>query len=140
MDDVSVFALLLRLVVSLGVVLGIMAVAAAVLRRSRGFGMGAGRGARRRPAEVEVLHRQPLGKRACLAVVRTGERALVLGVTEQSVTLLADAPADDLAPLYVEAPRTVPLGGDGTTSNGASTGPTWTAFIEQLRDRTVRRS
>jgi flagellar protein FliO/FliZ len=135
MDDVSVFSLLLRLVVSLGVVLGIMAVAAAVLRRGRGFSLGGGRGVRRMPAEVEVLHRQPLGKRASLAVVRAGDRGLVLGVTDQSVTLLMTAEADELAPLHIEAPRTVPLGGADDAA-----GPTWTVFVEQLRERTVRRS
>ena len=55
---------------------------ARLVRRPLG-GRGAG--------ALAVLARQPLTRGASVAVVRVGERALVLGVTDQNVTLLAEA-------------------------------------------------
>lgn len=129
--DLSSFSLLLRLVVSLGVVLVLVRVAAGLLQRSTGIGPRRRRG----PAEVEVLLRQPLGRRAAISVVRAGERALVLGVTEHTITLLAEDDTDALVPVVPDAPGTAPRGGGGS----APARPTWTAFVDALRDRTVRR-
>ena len=50
---------------------------------------------------TEVLSRQALSRAASVVVVRVGEKALVLGVTEQQVNLIAETelPAeDDAAP------------------------------------------
>lgn len=129
--DVSLFSLFFRLVVSLGVVLVLMRVAARLLQRSGGMG-----GRRRRgPADVEVLLRQPLGRRASINVVRAGGRALLLGVTEHSVTLLAEDDPDVLVPLAPETPRTA-----SPADGSASATSAWTAVVDALRDRTVRRS
>jgi flagellar protein FliO/FliZ len=74
-----------RIVISLGVVLVLMWALAKVVRRPlNGRGAGA----------VAVLARQPLTRGASVAVVRVGERAYVLGVTDQSVSLLAEAEPD----------------------------------------------
>lgn len=128
--DVSLFSLFLRLTVSLGVVLVLVRVAAGMLQRAS----GAGPRRRRGPAEVEVLLRQQVGRRASVTVVRAGGRALVLGVTDQSVTLLAEDDPDVLVPPAPESPRTA------TTADGrASASPAWTAVIDALRDRTARR-
>src|SRR3546814_7326732 len=65
-----------------------------------------GGGRRRRgPAEVEVLLRQPVGRRSSITVIRAGNRALVLGVTDQSITLLAEEDPDVLVPLAPETPK-----------------------------------
>jgi len=153
--DTSLVALLIRVVVSLGVVLAVMAGAAAVLRRSGVVGVApAGRrGMRRRGASVEVIARHGLSRTSSLAVVRLGERALVLGVTEHQVTLLTEIdPAElDASPNLDdspggwgvsprqgrrEPPTTVGPAGPGI---GAGTLP-WKVVLEELRERTVRRS
>ena len=81
--------LLLRVVVALVSVLGL------VWLFSRG--MTRGRGRRLVPGMTEVLSRQALSRAASVVVVRVGDKALVLGVTEQQVNLIAetDLPAED---------------------------------------------
>jgi flagellar protein FliO/FliZ len=152
--DTSLVALLVRVVVSLGVVLAVMAGAAAVLRRSGVVGrVPAGRRGTRRGGAVEVIARHGLSRTASLAIVRLGERALVLGVTEHQVTLLTEVDPDELdAPPDPdespggwgvsprqgrrEPPTTVGPAGPG---NGPGALP-WKVVLEGLRDRTVRRS
>ena len=136
--DVSLLALLVRVVVSLGVVLAVMAAAAAVLRRSGVVGTGpAGRrGMRRRNLPLEVIARHGLSRGSSLAVVRLGERALVLGVTEHQVTLLTEVdPAELDAPPDPDELFAGPAG----PGIGPGTLP-WKVALEQLRERTVRRS
>ncbi len=81
--------LLLRVVVALVSVLGL------VWLFSRG--MTRGRGRRLVPGMTEVLSRQVLSRAASVVVVRVGDKALVLGVTEQQVNVLGetDLPAED---------------------------------------------
>jgi flagellar biosynthetic protein FliO len=135
MEDVSLLALLARLVVSLGVVLALMVAAAAVLRRRALPGLGAGR---RRVAPIEVIARHVLGKGASVAVVRAGDQTLVLGVTETSVRVLAEADPDAFVtpgdgPEQGGGHRTALPGGDRRL------GSAWTVFVDTLRERTVRR-
>src|SRR3954447_18893580 len=102
-------ALLGRFVLAMGVVLGLMVLAGKVAR-NRGL-VGGRRNGR---ATIEVLARQPFGKSASVAVVMAAGRALVLGVTDTSVTVLAEADPEaidiDLTPSS-EAKRTGPSGG-----------------------------
>ncbi len=79
------FEIALRIFFSLLVVLLLMWALAKVARRPL-----AGRGG----AALSVLARQPLSRGAAVAVVRVGERAYVVGVTDQNVTLLAEADPD----------------------------------------------
>jgi flagellar protein FliO/FliZ len=72
----------LRIFFSLAVVLVLMWALARVARRPL-----AGRGG----GAMAVLARQALTRGASVAVVRVGEKAYVLGVTDQNVTLLAEA-------------------------------------------------
>jgi flagellar protein FliO/FliZ len=133
--DTSLVVLLVRVVVSLGVVLAVMAGAAAVLRRSgvAGTAMAGKRGTRRRAA-VEVIARHGLSRSASVTVVRMGERALVLGVTEHQVSLLAE-----IDPAELDAPPDDAAAGPAGPGIGAGALP-WKVALEQLRDRTVRRS
>ena len=138
MEDVSVVSLVVRVVVSLGVVLAIMAGAAAVLRRGGfgGAGGGGGMGRSRAKNSVEVLGRVSLGRNSSVTVVRVGGRALVLGVSEQNVTLLTETdPAELTATPNVdpESPGTAAPAGFPPASSA------WKAVVEQLRERTVRR-
>ena len=121
----STLALLLRLVVSLVVVFGLMAGCAALMRRS---GLG-GPSARRRGLPVEVLARYALGRRASVAVVRTGGRGLVLGITDHTVTLLAEGDPDDFVP---------PAPPDSSPRTDSNPNP-WRALLATAQDRTARR-
>ena len=131
MDETSLPALLVRVIVSLGVVLGVMAAAAAMLRRSGVAGVGPRRGAPAR--RIEVLARHGLGRNAAVTVIRLGSRGLILGVTESQVTLLAETD-----PAGFEAPTPENPEAPGTAPSSASAA--WKAVLEALRERTVRRS
>ena len=133
--DTSLIALLVRVVVSLGVVLALMAGAAAVLRRSGLTGTaGAGRRGLRRPLPVQIVSRHGLSRGASITVVRLGDRGLVLGVTDHQVTLLTE-----IDPAELEAPPDEQAAGPPAPGIGAGSLP-WKVAIEQLRERTVRRS
>lgn len=127
MSTGSTLAMLARLVVSLGIVLALMAAAAAVLRRT---GAAGGTGGRRRGLPVEVVARHAVGRRSSVALVRAGGRGLVLGVTDHTITLLAETDADALLPPDPpEQPARTPV---------APANP-WTALLDTVRERTVRR-
>jgi flagellar protein FliO/FliZ len=87
----------LRMVISLAVVLCLLFVLARFTRRGRPRGKG---------PQMAVLSRTSVGSKASVAVVQLGERALVVGVTEQSVTLLSEATVAELAPEADEEPAT----------------------------------
>lgn len=110
----------LRMIVSLGIVLALMYIAARLLNRSRGgapvkarkarsvarsrgagslaaalpkLARSGGRRSPRRRARLEVIARQPLGKTASVAVVRVADRTMLLGVTDSAVQLLGEIDA-----------------------------------------------
>ncbi|MCI2240598.1 flagellar biosynthetic protein FliO [Paenibacillus sp. TRM 82003] len=146
-----------RMSVSLVAVLGLLWLGARWLRRSRAVGAAT--------SGLEVLSRVGVGAKAGVAVVRIGERALVVGVTEQQVTLLTEAPAADLLPApqvepdqvveipaetVAATPAVVPAVATArpaavatarpTALNGSALSPaTWTKAVDVLRERTTRR-
>lgn len=122
--------LYLRVAVSLAVVLGLLALAARAARRG-----GLGSRGPRSTARIEVVARQGLGRGSAVVVVRVAERALVLGVTDTSVTLLTDADPDVIDVEEPAAPGMVPAAGALRTPQSA-----WKDTLEQLREKTVRRS
>lgn len=71
----------LRLIASLAVVVGLMILLARVASRRMRGGSG---------SVVKVLHRQPLTRGSGVAVVEVAGRMLVLGTTEQQVSLLTE--------------------------------------------------
>ena len=125
MEDLSVVALLGRLVVALVVVFGLMALAARVARR-RGLGSTSSTPSTR----IEVLARQGLGRTSSVQLVRVAGRTLVLGVTESSVQVLGEAD-----PLLLAAESAL----EPDPALRAST-PGWGPFVEALKERTVRRA
>lgn len=129
MASASTLMLFVRLILSLVVVIGLMWVAANVLRK-RGF---AGVASRRGPKgpELELLARRPLGRNASIAVVRVGDRSLVVGVTDHQVTKLGDVEITDID-LDEDNTWTVSSG-----ANGPATA--WKTMLEQMRNRTARR-
>ncbi len=79
--------LTVRLVVSLAVVVGLLLLLAKFgARKFRGNAQ----------ALVHVVHRQPLSRTSAVAVVTVGSRVLVLGTTEQQVSVLAELDPDEL--------------------------------------------
>ncbi len=128
MDGVSAIQLVLRVVISLVVVVALMLAFSSFLKRGNGIG-----GIGRRRGAIEVVARQGLSKNASITLVRAGNRALVLGVTESNITLLLDSDPEDL----IEEPERL-----GTAAPRIPPGsfPTWKNLIDSMRDRTVRRS
>ena len=122
----------LRLVASLAVVLGLLALAAKAAKSS---GLGNG-GSRRSTAPVAVLARQGLAKSASVVVVRAADRALVLGVTDHAISLLAEVDPSAMEPTSPEPARTPVL--VGAPDAGPVRSPSWRNAIDALRDRTVR--
>jgi flagellar protein FliO/FliZ len=145
MEDVSVVALLVRLVVSLGVVLVLMAIAARLLARQSPGRRIARNG---RPVPIQILARQSLSKNSSVAVVQAGGKALIVGVTDAQVTLLAQSDIENVVePDVEEDPATTITAAAGTRSpwalprdGGATAFSPWTAMLETLRERTVRKS
>jgi flagellar protein FliO/FliZ len=151
-------ALLLRVGFSFSLVLLLMWGAARALR-SRTSG---------RPTDTcEVLARTQLGRGSNVTVLRIGDRALVLGVTERAITQLGE-PITDLTALRAEklirealAPDSltdepVParpsrarrsaapsapeaMAGRGALSGSILSPATWRLGMDALRERTVRR-
>ncbi|MGQ0632959.1 MAG: flagellar biosynthetic protein FliO [Sporichthyaceae bacterium] len=132
-------ALVLRVGFSFTLVLGLMWVAARVLRSKVAGRHGDG---------VEVIARAQLGRGASVAVLRVADHALVLGVTERGIVQLGE-PITDLTvfqhaattgtelaavPAAALAPRR------SSKLDGSILSPaTWRAPINVLRERTVRR-
>ena len=137
--EVSAIEVLVRLAASLGMVVAIILVIAKAVRARGGLGFG------RNPSgpRLDVLDRTSLSRSASVAVVRVGGRGLVVGITEQSVTLLAEAP--ELIDRYEqsEAERTAPPvehDAPGWPEATLAPEPARMSFFEALRESTVRRS
>jgi Flagellar biosynthesis protein, FliO len=117
---VGMIELLVRLVISMTVVMVVMALAAKFVRRRQGLGpgprptTGKGAGSRRAgagsgglanvwgggksrrartEAPIDVVYRRALAKGAWVTLVEAEGKRFLVGVTEQSVTLLAELPA-----------------------------------------------
>lgn len=138
--------MIIRLVLSLAFVAAVLLFAAR-LAKKRGLGQGNGL--------IEVVARQRMGRTSTLNVVRIADVVLVVGATEEQVTLLAEvdgesieaalrdrlpartgAPADREERVPVPAPRhsSGALAGSVLDRNG------WGSLVDQIRERTVRRS
>jgi flagellar protein FliO/FliZ len=143
----------LRMVASLAAVLLLLFVVARFARRGRPRGNG---------PDMTVVSRCTVGSKASVAVVRLGDRALVVGVTEQSVTLLSESPLDQFAELadpadgpessqtrmasdvvvrrkVVVDPSSRPAATEGKLAGSALAPDTWRRTMDAVRDLTVRR-
>ena len=147
----------LRMVVSLAIVLALMYIAARLLQRTRGgapvrpksgrFAALAssvkktkvGRRAARRRAQLDVVARQPLGKSASVAVVRVGDRTMLIGVTDASVQLLSEVDAA-LFDEAESATELAELAGATAAAAPALAARTTVSVMDLLRERTVRRA
>ena len=132
--------MIVRLVLSLAFVAAVLWFAAR-LARKRGLGSSGGL--------VEVVAHQRMGRASTVNVLRIGDRVLVVGATEQQVTLLAELDGEAVEatladratagagarplPALPAAPSSGRLAGS-VLDRGA-----WTGLVSQLRERTVRR-
>lgn len=153
--EVNAVELMVRLVASLGMVVAIILVIARAVRNRGGLNLG--RSAK--GPKLDVLDRASLSRSASVAVVRVGGRGLIVGITDHTVTLLAEAPElidryemvgqeapgggeEQGSELTVEAERTAPpvelaVGGTPVTAAPKSARMN---FFDALRESTVRRS
>jgi flagellar protein FliO/FliZ len=129
-----------RMILVLGLIIGLLVVLARCGRKWQRGGGIAGLGGKP-TGRIEVLSRRSLGRHISLLVVRVAHRTLLVGQSNQQMTLLAELDGDE----WVEtgssatkpstdnllAPRTA-LGAGGQ-SPGA-----WDAFMDRLREMTVR--
>jgi flagellar protein FliO/FliZ len=139
--------MIIRLVLSL-VFIGAVLLFAARVAKKRGLGQGNGL--------IEVIARQRMGRASTVNVVRIADLVLVVGATEEQVTLLAEIDAETVeealrerqAPVRLGATEHAPAGGSATlaarTTSGALAGSVfdrngWGSLVHQLRERTVRR-
>ncbi len=88
MSGVSTIELLIRMIVSLAVIGGLLWFIQQVGRKRLG---GLGRSA---TAPIEVTSRKQLSRTSSIALVRVGERNILIGVTDAGVSLIAEG--DDL--------------------------------------------
>lgn len=139
------FELVLRITFSLLVVFGLMWGLARVARRG---GVG-----RRGSGSLSVLNRQSLSRGSSVAVVQVANRALILGVTDNQVSLLGETDLDAFG--HEPHPAHDPKGGGsdllaaahptvlphhGGRLDGSLLSPrTWGSTLDFLRDRTTRR-
>jgi flagellar protein FliO/FliZ len=115
--------LTVRLIASLAVVVGLLLLIAKVGgRRMRG----------RSGSLVQVVHRQPLSRSSAVAVVTVGSRVLVLGTTEQQVSVLTELDPDELDELAEPAADLVLVPGEDD-ENGA---PTQIAVLQPVAPAT----
>lgn len=79
--------LTIRLIVSLAIVIGLLLLLARFGARKFRGGNG---------ALVQVVHRQALSRTSSVSVVTVGTRVLVLGTTEQQISVLAELDPDEI--------------------------------------------
>src|SRR5687768_14434666 len=134
--------MIIRLVLSL-VFIGAVLLFAARVAKKRGLGQGNGL--------IEVLARQRMGRTSTVNVVRIADVVLVVGATEEQITLLAEVDADavDAALRERRVPAHTDAGDDDTGTRAPalvarSTSPAlagsvfdrngWGAVVNQLRE------
>jgi flagellar protein FliO/FliZ len=131
-----------RMILVLGLIIGVLMVMARCGKKWQRGGGFAGRGTK--PAgRIEVLSRRSLGRHISLLVVRVAHRTLLVGQSNQQMTLLAELDGDE----WVEpgsSTATQALGNDNLLAPRTALGAggdsprAWDAFMDRLREMTVR--
>ena len=139
-----------RMILALGLVLGLLWLFSKFGRSRQNKGRSRWM-PRADEGKIEVMDRRSLGRHSSIAVVRAAGRIVVVGQTPQQISVLLDAHADPVLPDGEFAGGRVPAL-DGPSSldeemllpglaptNGADAPKAWDAFLERLREMTVRR-
>ncbi|MGY1699054.1 FliO/MopB family protein [Geodermatophilus sp. SYSU D00766] len=131
--------MVVRLLLSLAFVGGVLWFAAR-LAKKRGLGSSGGL--------VEVVAHQRMGRASTVNVLRIADRVLVVGATEQQVTLLAELDGEAVEATLAEraeaagrppALPTAPGRVGGAVAGSVLDRGAWSTLVGQLRERTVRR-
>ena len=141
--------MIIRLILSLGFI-AVVLLWAARLAKKKGLGQGNGL--------IEVVARQRMGRSSTVNVVRIADVVLVIGATEEQITLLAEVDseivdnalaerrtpaarqaADGAAPADAGAPTLVARTSSGALAGSVFDPAGWGTFVHQLRERTVRK-
>ena len=126
--------MVVRLVLSLAFI-GAVLWFAARFAQKRGLGQGNGL--------IEVVARQRMGRASSVSVVRIADRVLVVGSTEEQVTLLAEVDGgvveEAIAERRLATAQPAAAGSPGALAGSVFDRNGWTTFVSQLRERTVRR-
>jgi flagellar protein FliO/FliZ len=142
--------MIIRLVLSLAFVAAVLFFAAR-LAQKRGLGQGNG--------VIEVVARQRMGRASTVNVIRVADLVLVVGATEEQVTVLAEVDPVALEEALAErrpparlhaAPADGATAAGGATAVAARPAPSalagsvfdragWGSFLHSLRERTVCR-
>ena len=141
--------MIVRLILSLAFI-AVVLLYAARLAKKKGLGQGNGL--------IEVVSRQRLGRTSTVNVVRIADVVLVVGATEEHVTLLAEVDVESVEAALAERRTPLKLAAEESSSpgvvvpvraarvsSGALAGSVfdrngWGAFVNTLRERTVRKS
>jgi flagellar biogenesis protein FliO len=139
-----------RMVLALGLVLGLLWLFSKFGRGRQNKGRSRWT-SRADEGKIEVMDRRSLGRHSSIAVVRAAGRIVVVGQTPQQISVLLDAhpDADVLAeetargqasvrnrPSVVDEEMVLPR---LAATNGVDSPKAWDAFLERLREMTVRR-
>lgn len=134
MANASLAMIFLRLTIAVAVVVGLLLLTARLTRRVSSKGQGGSR------SVVRVVARQPLSRYASVAVVQHGSRTFVLGVTDHSVSLIAEQ--TDLADQTDRNDRNSSDTNRSTDAQPSGLGEPTTPLanlVESMRERTIRR-
>ena len=138
-----------RMILALGLVLGLLWLFSKVGRSRQGKGRSRWM-PRDDEGKIEVIDRRSLGRHSSIAVVRAAGRIVVVGQTPQQISVLLDAHPDSAAPAEeTTASRVSSIDGSVKVDemvlpglaapNGVDAPKAWDAFLERLREMTVRR-
>jgi flagellar protein FliO/FliZ len=140
--------MIVRLVLCLALIAAVLLFASKVAKK-RGLGGPTG--------VIEVVARQRMGRASSVSVLRVAGRVLVVGATEEQVTLLAEVEDEELqaalaaqvGPAGLTAgepadaqpgrPLVAARAGSGALAGSVLDRGTWTTVVQELRERTVRR-
>lgn len=125
-----------RLVLVLGLVVGVLFALARFTQRFQG-----GRSRTRAGGRIEVVSRRSLGKNVSLLVVQVARRTFLVGQSAQQMTLLAELEGDEWVvdeASVVGSEQNKPFA-PWMVPGATNTSTAWDAFIDHLREMTVRR-
>jgi flagellar protein FliO/FliZ len=136
-----------RMVLALALVLGLLWLFSKFGRgrQAKGRGLWTPRGGDE--GRIEVMDRRSLGRHSSIAVVRAAGRIVVVGQTPQQISVLLDTDPSADAPEavgevsamgYPSKTDEVTLMPGLASTAGADAPKAWDAFLERLREMTVR--
>jgi flagellar protein FliO/FliZ len=138
---VNTFLVFLRTLLALGVVLGLVWGLSRLSRRAQGGGRGGRARNRNLPGpelNVTVVTRRSLSRSSAIAVIRVGDRNLVVGTTPQNVTLLTELPPQEWDLADDEMGEVSVTNDTPWKATSRQSPQAWDAVISTLRERTTR--